>query len=104
MNNKLPTQDQLALRVLVESLARDEQPLDNKSLMQLQHFVKVVRWEVVETDRIEALCATLPNGQTVELAPHVPGSARRVNYYMLNDRGVALLDKWRRGLLDKHLA
>lgn len=78
----LPTDRQLHLRSLAQRLAQEEMPLDRDDLRDLQHFVQVVRYEIVEETTATHRRAT------------------RVNYYLLNDRGRRLLAKWERGLLD----
>jgi hypothetical protein len=99
----LPDEEQVRMRALVNRLSYEEMPLSRDDLRRLQHFVKVVRFEVVETDAVGPLNATLPDGTVVEVSPGVGGRAERVNYYMLSERGLKLKFQWERGLLDKHL-
>lgn len=102
-NNLLPSEEQLKMRGLIERLSYEEVPLEGEDLRQLQHFVKVVRYEIVETPSVPAKFETFPNGDTVEIAGPVGGGIKRVNYHMLNDRGLKLKFQWEQGLLDKHL-
>lgn len=81
--SKGPTIEQLRMRELVERLRKEEMPLENHDLMRLMPFVTKVRDEVKEDN--------------------TPGKRRlyRVDYYMLNERGLKLLEKWKWGQLDK---
>jgi hypothetical protein len=80
------TERQEYLRELVSQLQREERPLTQQDLLDLQHFVKVVRHEVVEQQ------ADPTTGQHAK--------ATRVNYYRLNERGLTLYYKWMTGQLD----
>ncbi len=102
-NNAFPTEQQFHMRELVNHLARDEMPLEQKDLIVLQDFVKIVRDEIVETVSQPAVMKTTLDGREVEVFPAVGGSIKRVNYYMLNERGLKLKFDWERGLLDKRL-
>lgn len=78
----LVTEAQERMRDLVIALSKSERPLTSDDLRQLQPFVEVVRSETVESDH----------------------SIRRVDYYVLNDLGRALLHKWATGKLDHHFS
>ena len=80
-----PTIDQLRMRELVEKLRKEEMPLENHDLIRLAPFVQVVREEIKED--------TTPGKRKVY----------RVAYYMLNERGLKMLEKWNWGMLDRHL-
>ncbi len=103
LKNLLPTDDQVKMRELVEALATGERPLTDHELIPLQHFVEIVRHEIVERDSIPAATATTLDGRTIETSPAVGGYIRRVNYYRLNERGLKMLHKWQRGGLDSLL-
>jgi hypothetical protein len=81
---KGPNIEQLRMRELVESLKREEMPLESHDLIRLMPFVQKVREEIKEDNS-------------------TPGKRRmyRVDYYMLNERGLKLLQKWEWGMLDK---
>lgn len=80
-----PTVEQLEMRELVERLAKEEQTLTAEQARTLEPFVQIVRFEIVETD------ATPTRGR----------SARRTNYYMLNELGLKMRHQWTLGNLDK---
>lgn len=74
------------MRELVEQLRKEEMPLETHDLMRLAPFVEVKRTEVKEYEE---------DGRK---------GARRIDYYMLNERGLKLLHQWQMGLLDKHVS
>lgn len=80
-----PSEDQLRMRELIEKMRKEEHPLSNHDLIRLAPFVEKVRDEIKEDT--------------------TPGKRRmyRVSYYMLNERGLKLLEKWNWGMLDRHL-
>jgi len=82
MSNQ-PTAEQIRMRELVEQLKREEMPLENHDLMRLLPFVTMVRQEIKEDN--------------------TPGHRRmyKVDYYMLNERGLKMLQKWEWGMLDR---
>lgn len=79
------TEEQARMRALVERLKKEEMPLDVNDHTKLHPFVQVVRSELVED--------TTPGAR----------SMRRIDYYMLNERGLKLLHDWNSGKLDKHV-
>jgi hypothetical protein len=80
--NPFYTPEQERMRELVFALSRSEQPLSPADLGVLAPFVKRVREEFVEN--------TTPGQRSI----------RRVEYFMLNDRGHQFYLQWMRGQLD----
>ena len=77
----VPTPEQFEMRDLVERLRIEEMPLTPEQFRALHPFVEIVRSEVIETD-----------------GP--PRRMSRTDYYRLNERGLKLLHRWKRGGLD----
>jgi hypothetical protein len=97
---KLPTEEQFRMREIVNQLAREEVPLAKEDLHKLGPFVRVARTETIEVESRPAVFETMPDGTTVEVKPRVGGSIRRVDYHVLNERGLKMKFDWDRGLLD----
>ncbi len=83
MLNPFITAEQERLRDLVHTMWREEYPLAPVDLKLLAPFVRVAREEIVED--------TTPGKR----------ATRRVEYFVLNDRGRQLYRKWLEGGLDK---
>lgn len=81
--NPFITAEQERIRELVFAMFKGEYPVEPKDLKQLRPFVKLVREEFVES--------TEPGKRGV----------KRVEYFVLNDRGRHLYKQWLTGGLDR---
>lgn len=90
------------MQELLTRLHREECEIPSDDLIALQHFVRVVRQEIREEPSEPAVVVERPDraGEYVEIRPAKHGRATKVNYYMLNERGLALYAKWMAGDLD----